>query len=100
MRMNRIMAAFTLALAGVGPAGAQGQLDTLRMSCAAAAETVRRAGAIVLHSGPNIYDRYVSAQNFCTREEIMKPVWAPAADTPQCFIGYVCQRESWGAGPP
>ena len=88
-----------LVLAVAPHARAQGTPDTLRMTCAVAAETVRRAGAVVLHSGPNIYDRYVSAQNFCAREEIMTPRWVPAADTAQCFVGYTCQRESWGAGP-
>lgn len=93
------MTVLALALGATGQASAQGQLDTMRMSCAAAAEIVRRSGAVVLHSGPNIYDRYVSAQNFCAREEVMKPTWIPSADNPQCFIGYVCQRETWGAGP-
>ena len=78
---------------------AQANPDTLRMSCAGAAQLVRNAGSIVLNSGPNIYDRYVSAQNFCTLNEIMVPRWVPSADNPQCFIGWVCQRESWGAGP-
>ncbi len=93
------MAALMLALVSSRDVAAQNHPDTLRMTCAAAADVVRRAGAVVLQSGPNIYDRYVSAQNFCAREEIMKPQWVPAADTAQCFIGYVCQRESWGAGP-
>jgi hypothetical protein len=93
------MAVLTLAVVSCGQAIAQERFDTLRMSCAASAGLVRRAGAVILHSGPNIYDRYVNAQNFCSRDEIMKPTWVPAADTPQCFVGYVCQREAWGAGP-
>ncbi|MDB5640949.1 MAG: hypothetical protein JWN07_266 [Hyphomicrobiales bacterium] len=93
------MAAATLAMAASPIAYAQDRPDTMRMSCAASADIVQRAGAVVLHSGPNIYDRYVSAQNFCSREEIMRPRWVPAADNAQCFVGYVCQRETWGAGP-
>jgi hypothetical protein len=99
MKMLIRMVALGLALVAARQALAQGYPDTLRMTCAASAETVRRAGAVVLHSGPDIYDRYVSAQSFCTREEIMKPQWVRAADTAQCFVGYICQRESWGAGP-
>jgi hypothetical protein len=95
------MAMLALAISNVYAQGAvaQERLDTTRMTCAAAADTVRRYGAIVLHSGPNIYDRYVIAQNFCLRDEIMKPTWVPAADRAQCFVGYRCQREAWGAGP-
>ncbi len=92
------MAVLTLVAISAQNAIAQ-ELDTTRMTCAAAADTVRRYGAIVLHSGPNIYDRYVNAQNFCLRDEIMKPSWVPSADRAQCFVGYRCQREAWGAGP-
>ncbi|MDB5543592.1 MAG: hypothetical protein JWO64_741 [Hyphomicrobiales bacterium] len=93
------MAALTLVTLGAQSALAQERLDTMRMTCATSADIVRRSGAIVLHSGPNIYDRYVSSQNFCFRDEIMKPTWVPAADKAQCFVGYRCQREAWGAGP-
>lgn len=93
------MAVLTLALVGAHHAIAQERLDTMRMTCATSAGVVRSYGAIVLHSGPDIYDRFVSAQNFCSRDEVMKPTWVPAADKAQCFVGYRCQRESWGAGP-
>lgn len=88
-----------LALSGSGVAMAQSRPDTLRMTCLTAATLVRQSGAIVMQSGPDIYDRYVAAQNFCANDEIMQPRWLPTADARQCFIGYVCQRESWGAGP-
>lgn len=99
MKLLKRMAALALLGLCAGQAFAQNGPDTTRMPCAASAELVRRNGAVVLHSGPNIYDRYVSAQNFCAREELMKPAWLPAADTPQCFVGYYCQREDWGDGP-
>lgn len=86
-------------LSAPAPSSAQARPDTLRMGCTEAASLVRRAGAVLMQSGPNIYDRYVVAQNFCQREEMMVPRWAPTADNPQCFVGYVCQRESWGPGP-
>lgn len=99
MKISRPMVVLTLVVTGAITASAQERPDTWRMTCAASADLVRRAGAIVLRSGPNIYDRYVIAQNFCARDELMKPTWVRAADNPQCFIGYVCQREAWGAGP-
>lgn len=100
MKMFVRISALCLAMASTGTALAQARPDTMRMSCAAAAEMVRRAGAIVLSSGPNIYDRYVVSQGFCPKEEATVPTWVPAGDNPNCFIGFVCQRQSWGAGPP
>jgi hypothetical protein len=99
--MTRSTRFLTLALAVLwcGGAAAQSRPDATRMTCAAAAGAVRSAGAIVLNTGPQLYDRYVASQRFCALDEIMLPRWAPTIDNPQCFIGYVCQRESWGAGP-
>lgn len=92
--------ALILGTASAAAAFAQSHPDTWRMSCAASAETVRRSGAIVMSSGPLIFDRYVVSQGFCAREEATIPTLVPAADNPACFIGFVCQRQSWGAGPP
>jgi hypothetical protein len=93
-------AAALMVLAGGNVALAQSRPDTMRMSCAASSELVQRSGTIVMNSGPNVFDRYVSSQAFCAKEETTVPVWVPAADTRQCFVGWVCQRQSWGAGPP
>lgn len=71
---------------------AQGRPDSLRMSCAAARGLVSTRGAVVLGTGPDIYDRFVASQGFCQRDEITKPTWVPTADTQQCFVGYRCQR--------
>ncbi|MDB5651004.1 MAG: hypothetical protein JWL62_2524 [Hyphomicrobiales bacterium] len=73
-------------------AQAQSRPDSLRMSCASAARLVSTRGAVVLGSGPDIYDRYVATQQFCLPDEITKPAWVPAADTRQCFVGYRCER--------
>lgn len=78
---------------------AQTRPDTLRMSCGSAAETVRRSGAIVLATGPSIYDRYVSGQAFCQRDEEARPHWLATTDSNQCFIGYVCERRGSDPSP-
>ncbi len=65
--------------------------STARMPCGAAARVVSAQGAIVLSTGPHTYDRFVRDVGFCERDETTEPVWAPAADTPQCFVGYRCK---------
>lgn len=86
--------AAAICVASVWSAGAlaQGRPDTLRMSCATAGELVRRSGAIVLGTGPNLYDRYVSSHAFCQRDEETVPRWLATGDVPQCFVGYGCER--------
>ena len=92
--MARILtASFILLLAGQVGAQAQGRPDTLAMPCATAANIVKSAGAIVLGTGPNIYDRYVATRAFCQRDEEMIPRWTATRDTPACFVGYVCERK-------
>ncbi len=92
--MVRILAcSFILILAGQADAQAQRRPDTLAMPCATAANIVKSAGAIVMGTGPDIYDRYVATRAFCQRDEEMVPRWVGARDTPACFIGYVCERK-------
>ncbi len=73
---------------------AQGRPDSLRMSCETARRLVSERGAVVLGTGPDIYDRYVATQSFCQRDEQTDPVWLRTADSRQCFIGYRCKRVS------
>jgi hypothetical protein len=63
---------------------------SLVMSCGQARSLVASRGAIVLDTGRYTYDRYVSSQAFCLRNEYVRPAWVPTADTPQCPIGYTC----------
>lgn len=80
--------AFTLAV-GLTSA-AQARPDTLAMSCSQAAALVAGQGAIVLATGPNLFDRYVREIRFCSGAEQLKPEWVKTRDNPQCFIGYTC----------
>ena len=73
---------------------AQGRPDSLKMSCETARRLVSERGAVVLGTGPDIYDRYVATQSFCQRDEQTDPVWLRTADSRQCFIGYRCKRVS------
>jgi hypothetical protein len=80
------------AAAGVAPAAAQGRPSTTAMSCAQAQASVRAAGAIVLGTGPDLYDRYVISRAYCTPSERTQPAWAPTRDDRQCFIGFRCEE--------
>ncbi|MBX9757298.1 MAG: hypothetical protein K2Y29_00870 [Beijerinckiaceae bacterium] len=81
------------AAAGLFPSGAalaQNLPDTLAMTCAQAQSIVQRSGAVVLATGPNLYDRYVRDQSFCTWNERTRPSWTAARDNPQCYVYYRC----------
>lgn len=77
----------------ISPSQAQRRPDSLTMSCAAAKSLVDWAGAVVMQSGPNIYDRYVSHGGHCTRSEETIPAFVPSADSRVCFAGYTCREK-------
>jgi hypothetical protein len=66
--------------------------STVAMSCRQAGGLVATAGAIVLGTGGYTYDRFVAHRGYCLRTEIDEPAYVPAADTPQCFVGYRCRE--------
>lgn len=63
---------------------------TLRMGCGQAKALVASRGAVVLSTGQNTFDRYVSSGAFCLSGEFARPAWVPTADDPQCAIGFTC----------
>jgi hypothetical protein len=69
---------------------AQALPDSLRMSCAAAYGLVHQAGAVVIGTGPNLYDRFVTDAGYCELTQTTEPAWIPTADNPQCLIGKRC----------
>jgi hypothetical protein len=88
--MNRIGIFLMISVAATS-AFAQPRLSTVAMSCGHAAGLVTSAGAIVLGTGGQTYDRFVRDRSFCVHGEITEAVWVPARDTPQCFVGYRCK---------
>ena len=76
-------------LAAAEPALAQ-RASTPSMSCRAAASLVARAGAVVLGTGPDLYDRYVVNESFCPIGSYGRPAFLPTRDNPQCLVGYYC----------
>jgi hypothetical protein len=89
IRMKAFVLAATLSILATA-AYAQGRPDTRAMSCGQAAALVEARGAVVLTTGPDLYDRFVRDQGFCTRERAVEPAYEPTADKAQCFIGYRC----------
>ena len=90
---SRIMIAISLLLAAGGPALAQ-RASTPSMSCRAAATLVARHGAVVLGTGPDLYDRYVANETFCPIGYYAKPAFLPTRDNAQCYVGYYCSGSS------
>jgi hypothetical protein len=87
--------ALSLALsAAATAAAAQGRPFTPALPCSAAAGIVARSGAAVLSTGRATYDRFVADRRFCDVTEVTRPAYVPAADTPQCFVGYRCRQFS------
>jgi hypothetical protein len=94
--MKQIVLAAAASLGLAHSAIAQPRPSTTGMSCNQAAGLVVSRGEIVLGTGGHTYDRFVADHRFCLRGEVSEPVWVPARDTAQCFVGYRCKPEdSW-----
>jgi len=72
-----------------GPALAR-RASTPAMSCRAASSLVAQHGAVVLGTGPDLYDRYVVNESFCPTGYYARPAFLPTRDNPQCYVGYYC----------
>jgi len=84
-----------LALCLLGTAAlAQSRPTTTTMTCAAAQALVMSSHAVVLGTGGQTYDRFVSDQSRCNRDQIAEPTFAPTLDQPQCMIGFRCKEEA------
>lgn len=87
--MKRIVLALALTAFASG-AQAQQRPYTPAMPCEQVRQIVLAYGAVVLGTGTHTYDRYVRDASFCEIGETTEPAWVPAADTPQCPVGYRC----------
>lgn len=73
------------------PAFAQAMPNSLTMSCAQAQALVAREGAVVIGTGPDLFDRYVTNPGYCQSQR-SKPAWIPTRDNPQCLVGQECRE--------
>lgn len=65
-------------------------------SCGQAQAIVAARGAAVIHTAPNIYDRYVAHAGFCFPTQYAKPTFAATRDNPYCPIGAICVEREGG----
>jgi len=94
--MRRLTLITLAALLTSGSIAEAARPNTLDMTCAEAAATVARAGAIVLSTGVHTYDRFVATGAYCLPLETTERALAPTIDTPYCQVGYRCkQRERY-----
>lgn len=86
-----------LVAATAGPASAQRRPDTLTMTCQQVGSLVRAQGAIVLGTGPNIFDRYVADGRFCSLNEVAAPSPLRTRDASRCLSANRCipRRDYW-----
>ncbi len=92
------LSAFALSAAaapfwGAVNASAQGRPDSLRMSCGQVVALMRSRGAVVIGTGPHIYDRFVADRRFCSINEVLEPAWIRTRDG-QCQAAYRCKPAS------
>jgi hypothetical protein len=69
---------------------AEARPNSLAMSCASTRGLVQNTGAIVIGTGPNLYDRFVMDAGYCTLTQKAEPAWLPTADEPECLVGRRC----------
>ena len=92
--MPRLMLSILVAtLATIPVAGARE--NTANMSCDEAAATVAKAGAIVLSTGVNTYERFVASVQFCLPRQTTEPGLAPTIDSRFCHVGSICRGQDW-----
>ena len=72
------------------PALAQSRPSTTAMSCAAANALVMSSHAIVLSTGRDTFERFVSDRGQCQWGQDDVPAFAPTANNPQCMVGWRC----------
>lgn len=91
MKMKVVSAAaIVAALAAPVAAGAQDFPNTLNMSCAEATAMVNSQGAVTLSTGPNVFNRYVKDEAYCSGGQQTRPQWVQTRDQQQCPVGNIC----------
>ncbi|TCK28860.1 hypothetical protein EV667_2874 [Ancylobacter aquaticus] len=78
------------------PALAQAMPNSLAMSCGQARALVQREGAVVIGTGPNLYDRFVTDAGYCSSKR-SKPAWIATRDEAQCLVGQLCRDRRFRA---
>ncbi len=64
------------------------------MTCAQAQALVQQRGAIVVGTGPHVYDRYVADRRWCMPTQRTFNAFVATRDNRNCLIGYTCRDAS------
>jgi hypothetical protein len=59
---------------------------------------VSAAGALVVGSGPHVYERVVTSAQYCDRQQALVPHYARDRHGAQCLLGYRCGAYSGVGG--
>lgn len=94
MRALIALGLMTAALAPGAPALAQGRPDSLTMTCSAVQALVRQQGAVVIGTGPNVFDRYVADRRFCMPTQIAQNAFIATRDNRSCLVGGICRENA------
>jgi hypothetical protein len=74
---------------------AQARPNSLTMSCASVQALIQQRGGIVIGSGPDIFDRFVSSARYCMGGETTDWTWVRTRDVRRCPV-FRCQEiEEW-----
>lgn len=66
--------------------------DTTKMTCRDATALVANSGAVVLTTGPFLYDRFVANRSFCGTGETTVDAFVTTLDNDNCKIGFTCKE--------
>ena len=72
------------------PLSAMAMPSSLTFTCRNLVGLINARGAVVLSTGPGLFDRYVSSGKYCEVGLEPLPAWVPTQDTTQCFVGAIC----------
>ncbi|WP_346898415.1 hypothetical protein [uncultured Roseibium sp.] len=79
-----------MVLATLAASSAYARPSVYTMTCAQAQAFVRQHGAVVANTGPQTFQRFVTDQRGCSRQEVAWPAYGRTRDNPQCLIGMKC----------
>ncbi|KZL05909.1 hypothetical protein ACQU0X_09365 [Pseudovibrio ascidiaceicola] len=85
--------ALTLSVLGLVSAASIAQaalVNTGDLTASQAKSLVQDKGAIVLSTGPGLYDRYVANASYCATHEETERAYVVTKDSNHSLIGYTC----------
>jgi hypothetical protein len=94
MRATIVLGLMSAVLASGASALAQSRPDSLTMTCSTAQALVRQQGAVVIGTGPNVFDRYVADRRYCMPTQISQNAFIATRDNRSCLVGGICRENT------